>query len=115
MSKLRSDKVELEDKIQELESRISEQNQAMREMERRMGLHLQGAEQRIPLMVSHSRVVWTFSKYPPGTKASVSRQGQTAKVVSETDITPSCESIEFTATDVATFDLCIHTPQSTAR
>ena len=39
MSRLRSDKTELEDKIQDLEARLSQQAAAMEEMERRVEVY----------------------------------------------------------------------------
>ncbi len=44
MSKLRNDKAELEDRIRDLESRISEQDQCMRELERRQAVERQRAD-----------------------------------------------------------------------
>ena len=82
MSKLRNDKAELEDKIQDLEARISQQNQAMGEMERRLEVQKRESnflkekfqkeddnrERTISLPFSSDRdvnVTWTFTSFPP--------------------------------------------------
>ncbi len=44
MSKLRNDKAELEEKIQDLETRISQQSVDMEELERRADMHKKSAE-----------------------------------------------------------------------
>ena len=65
LSKLRNDKAELEDRILDLEQTISNQNQAMLEMERRVDVYKKEAETARKWMASLSLNIGKVSLHMP--------------------------------------------------
>ncbi|CAB4061876.1 unnamed protein product [Lepeophtheirus salmonis] len=82
LSRLRTDKMDLEEKIRGLEARISEQNITMSELDRRTELYKKEAQKRsisseINKHLSNSKLIWTISKIDDNVFMFLSSNGET--------------------------------------